>query len=166
MSKKKMSVKELELHRKHNETYYNKGLSNNRNLHTPWERKDILMVLDKAMSDLELSEKLQRTLPAIEGCRNAYKKINGMIQRKYTGKKNVSKKYFLKPEKKVEPKPVYVFSKMKKDILAEINTEIINKTLHIKYVGRVLVEYGLNNIDNVKTVELMLQKKGIAIVRG
>ncbi len=87
------------------------------------------------------------------------KKIKNVVKTKVSKVKKVNKIKTLKVEKPS-------FKLYKKDILDEIKSEIINKTLHIKVIGKILVDYGCNNFENLKFIEVRLVKQGITIKRG
>lgn len=87
------------------------------------------------------------------------KKTKKAIKTKVLKVKKVNKIKTLKVEKPS-------FKLCKNDILADIKAEVINKTLHIKRIGQILVEYGCNNFENLKFIEVKLIKQGVTIKRG
>jgi hypothetical protein len=163
---KKMTKEELIAHRKSNEKYYNKGISNTQNAFTRWTQKEIKIVLERKMSDAEISKKLGRTISAIEGCRGVYAKKKTF--RNYILKGN-SKDGFLFTEKpEVTKRPTFKFKDVWKDIIEELECLIDNnKTIHIKTIGNTLKDYGLGyDMKNIIFFENRLIKNGVTIRRG
>jgi hypothetical protein len=62
-------------------------------------------------------------------------------------------------------------SKAKKEkfnlILEETLLEVTeSKQIRIKQIGRILVDYGVNNIENINYISKELKKQGIIIIKG
>jgi hypothetical protein len=148
-----------EKHDAYNKKYYDKGAFTT-NKFVKWEPADIKMVLSRKKSDFEIAKELGRTVASIEGCRSRYSKdkVKKTLHYKNLLIKTTPVKYI--------PRQVYNFDEVKKDIMEEVESEIVNKTLHIKHIGSILVEYGLNNSNNLKYVELNLLKQGVTIKKG
>lgn len=58
------------------------------------------------------------------------------------------------------------FIKNKQNIIEAITDEIDNNTIHIKKVGQVLIDYGVNDIQNMLTIQKYLLQNNIEIKRG
>lgn len=55
------------------------------------------------------------------------------------------------------------FSLILEETLSEV-TE--NKQIRIKQIGKILVDYGVNNMENINYVSKELKKQGIIIIKG
>ena len=54
----------------------------------------------------------------------------------------------------------------KKLAIETIMDEINGNKIHIKTIGRTLIDYGINNLPNLREIELFLTKEKVMIVRG
>lgn len=55
------------------------------------------------------------------------------------------------------------FSLILEETLSEV-TE--SKQIRIKQIGKILVDYGVNNMENINYVSKELKKQGIIIIKG
>jgi hypothetical protein len=53
-----------------------------------------------------------------------------------------------------------------KESLDEALQEVTSNKVHIKTVGKILLNHGINNMKNIQNMSIILRKKGIDIIKG